>query len=158
MEAVKDSDNNAIAIGLVCGTALLAAAVVAVVCYMKRRDKGGKDKGKSLRYLDPAMEDNSGSPRVLDVSQLPNYYDENKVRTKKKTFFISFKRFKIQLQHFLESLQLFCYCSWCCIVVVVVVVVVAAAAAAAADVVVVGIIIICLRSCDSSFCYIVQSS
>ncbi|RUS85545.1 hypothetical protein EGW08_006688 [Elysia chlorotica] len=79
MEAVTSSDNNAaIAAGLVCGTALLAAAVVAIVCFVRRRDRGGAGKGKSLRYLDRAMEDNSGSPRVLDASQLQGFYDDNK--------------------------------------------------------------------------------
>ncbi|GFS22945.1 protocadherin-9 [Elysia marginata] len=81
MKAVKGDDNNAaIAIGLVCGTALLAAAVIAVVCYVKRRDKSTSGKGKPLRYLDTAVENNSSSPRILDVTQLEglNHYGENK--------------------------------------------------------------------------------
>ncbi|XP_012938740.1 protocadherin-7-like [Aplysia californica] len=69
---VSSTDSNAmIALGLVCGTMFLAAIIVLVVCFLRRRDRNRK-----LRYLD--NKGKNSAPRVLDAAALPHEYDVHK--------------------------------------------------------------------------------
>ncbi|KAH9513820.1 Protocadherin-9 [Bulinus truncatus] len=73
---VHNSDVNAmIAGGLVCGTVLVAVAVVLAVCFVRRRDKG-----KQLRYLD-SKRANSTQPRIAEDANASKAQNAQKIQS-----------------------------------------------------------------------------